>query len=135
LAIYSEGQEDVVRDPIGVTEDGALVFVSQVPENAQIYLLTGDPHSMMRAVRQSLERLRLPPDVTPQVCLTIECFTRTLSLGEHFSSELGVIAERLAKVAPGLGVEGILALGEIAGDGERALEIHNKTVVVDLIHG
>jgi hypothetical protein len=135
LAIYSEGQEYVVRDPLRLRDDGALLFVSQVPENAQIYIVDSNPQQMMQAIRAALQDIRLPPGQAARACLTFDCFTRTLYLGERFAEELAFINQGVAKLAPKLTSEGVIAVGEIAGDGERALEIHNKTVVVDLVHG
>ena len=47
LGITRKGYEDIVRDPISVTESGTLNCIDDVPENAAVYILKGEPDRLI----------------------------------------------------------------------------------------
>lgn len=55
--------------------------------------------------------------------------------GDDFNKELSAVAEKVSLKTGGIILEGVLALGEIAGDGERPLEFYNKTFVISIFYG
>lgn len=131
LCISKEGGEDVMRDPILLTDANELMVLSDVAENSVMYLAHGDQDSLIQAARQAVEDCRMPKDV--ERCFVSDCYSRALMLGDAFSKELEAVQQAMAKftdVTP----EGVLALGEIASNGDQNLEFFNKTFVVALIH-
>lgn len=131
LCLAKEGGEDVVRDPIRVTESGGIATLSDVPENCVLYLAHGDPERLIRAAREAVEACGAPDDV--DTCFVSDCYSRTFALGEGFGRELaeaGAALRRFTDATP----EGVLALGELAAAGRHRFELYNKTFVVALIH-
>lgn len=131
LSIGKEGGEDVMRDPMMVNSDDELVVLSDVPENAVMYLAHGDQESLIGAAQQAVEACGTPDDV--DACFIADCFSRALMLGEDFPRELAGISGALARFTE-VPAEGVLALGEIAANGRHSLEFFNKTMVLALGH-
>ena len=62
----------------------------------------------------------------------LDCYSRTLLMKEEFEHELEAAREALQAVHPTITMEGAIALGEIASNGERIPDLHNKTFAVGL---
>lgn len=131
LGIYMEGSEDIVRDPIARTEQGGLLFVSEIPENSQVYMMHSDAAGLLLAANAVAEQTLAPAGRRATYMFACDCYTRTLFLEHKFQDELDIIWGH-----PELNVtiEGVIALGEIAGDGETSLQIHNKSIVTGLLY-
>lgn len=128
-----EGHEDVVRDPIAVDEDGGLVCVGEVTNNAVLYLLKGCPDALIGSARQAA-RDALGSDGRPRLALVADCISRVLFLEDQFEDELIGISREFE--ACGLTPpDGMLTIGEISSYGEGLLELYNKTTVVTTLHG
>lgn len=134
FGITKEGQEDVVRDPVSAGEEGSLVCVGEVPENAVLNVLRGDRTSLVEAAGQAADDCCAGGRVRATGALLVDCVSRTIFLGEEFESELQAVSRRLRSVDPALEVEGILTLGEISSHGEGFVEFLNKTIVAALLH-
>ncbi|MEB3214417.1 MAG: FIST C-terminal domain-containing protein [Leptolyngbyaceae bacterium] len=130
FGIFKEGQEDIVRDPIVVNEDGELVCVGEVPENALLYILRGNKDSLIASARQAAAEATQGDASRLTDCLVVDCISRVLFLGEQFPEELTALKTQLAAVSQSTTVEGVLTLGEISSYGEGFLEFFNKTIVV-----
>lgn len=133
FGLLSEGGEDIVRDPIMASEEGALVCVGEVPENSVLNILKGKEDSLIEAsslaTESSLKDLHITKDAHP---LIVDCISRALFLGENFSKELrtvtkALLSRRLPKAI------GVLSLGEISSYGEGFLEFFNKTIVLGIL--
>lgn len=131
LCIGKEGGEDVIRDPIRVTDGEELVVLSDVMENSVMYLAHGNRVSLIEAARQAVEDCGKPQDVAR--CFVSDCYSRTQMLGEAFPKELETVCRAVARFTDAV-PEGVLAMGEIAANGEQILEFYNKTFVVALTH-
>lgn len=131
LCLGREGGEDVMRDPMGINAAGAVEVLSDVSENAVMYLAHGNRDSLVAAARQAVEECGSPDDVI--ACFISDCYSRALMLGDEFPRELAAVQQALAGFTS-LPAEGVLALGEIAANGRRNLEFYNKTFVVALAH-
>lgn len=132
LGVGKEGSEDVIRDPMGIDEsDQGIAFLSDMRENALMYLVHGDRHSLIAAAREAVAACGAPSGV--EACLVSDCFSRALMLGEAFPEELAAVGEELAHFT-GVRPQGVLALGEIATDGGQPIEFFNKTFVVAHTH-
>jgi hypothetical protein len=129
LSIGKEGGEDVIRDPISINAADELVVLSDVPENAAMYLSQGDASSLLQAAQQAVAECN-PADAVDN-CFIVECFSRALMLKDGFPRELEAVTAALQKFTD-VPAEGILALGEIASSGRTSLEFYNKTFVVRL---
>lgn len=134
FGIFREDEEDVVRDPVAIDELGSLVCLSDVPENSVLHVLHGEPDGLIDAARQAASECFDDPGRSGEQSLVFDCFSRALLLDEAFERELDAINQAMSAAQPGLVSTGVLAMGEIASDGVRQPEFHNKTVVVSRFH-
>jgi len=130
LCIAKEGSEDVIRDPMYITDADEVVVLSDVAENSVMYLAQGDRNSLIAAARQAIEDCGKPGEVGG--CFISDCYSRVLMLGDDFGHELAAAQEALKDIAD-IELEGVQALGEIAANGTQKLEFFNKTFVVGLL--
>lgn len=133
FGMFKEGQEDIVRDPIAVDENGALICVGEVPENSVVYILKGQNESLISSAKEAMKTSLSQTDKIPKNNLIIDCISRVLFLEEEFKKELEALDEELKLSTNNLPLVGILSLGEISSYGEGLLELFNKTTVVGLI--
>lgn len=133
LAMARAGQEDVIRDPVCETPTGGVQFLSDVPENSVLHLMTATPEAMLAAAFEGAERLAAR---TASGCvLMLDCGSRANSLGERYDEELTAVRRGLgAQLNAADGLQGALVLGEIASDGEGRIELYNKTLVLAAFH-
>ncbi|MBC2604534.1 FIST signal transduction protein [Pelagicoccus albus] len=130
FGISKLGTEKVVRDPIGVNEDGAIICVGEVPEHSLVYILTGEPDTLIEASGQALSLGCQAASSAGESrgCLLLDCISRYLFLGERFGEEFFQLAERSGMSQ----VVGALTLGEIANNRKDYLEFYNKTAVAGI---
>jgi hypothetical protein len=123
------GAEKIVRDPILVTPEGALVCIGEVPESAFIDILGGDVTSLVSAAGYalSLAQTAYCSQQKPSLTLFLDCVTRMLYLEENFTKELAAVQ------TPDIPLIGALTLGEIANSGFDYLEFHNKAAVIGIL--
>ena len=127
FGIPRDGAEDVVRDLVSVSADGALRCVAEVPENAVLHLLRGDRASLLKAAEWAAQTVRDASAKTPQATLLADCVSRVLFLEDAFDAELAALSRGMGEGAPDL--HGMLSLGEISSHGDGLLEFFNKTIV------
>ncbi|MFK7954189.1 MAG: FIST signal transduction protein [Ekhidna sp.] len=125
FGIYREGQEDIVRDPIAVEEDGTLVCVGKVEENTSLNILKGSNEEL---IKNASLAANLAAHENPKDTFVANCISRVLYLEEDFSKELKAIKSGLNMDEASL--EGILSIGEVSSDVNGYLEFFNKTTVV-----
>jgi hypothetical protein len=136
FGIFREDEEDVVRDPMALTEGGGLVCLSDVPENSVMHILHGEAEGLVAAAGQVAAECFSTAAAPAEQSLLFDCFSRALLLGDDFELELATIQAGMRQCGHADGVSlGVLALGEISSDGTRVPEFHNKTVVVARFHG
>ncbi|MEM1318611.1 MAG: FIST C-terminal domain-containing protein [Bacteroidota bacterium] len=130
FGIFKENQEDVVRDPIAVSDNGDLICVGEVPENTVLYILKGEPAALIdsarSAIRECVDAARYPIAHT----LVVDCISRTLFLEQEFSKELKAVNRFLQPTNDEAIPQGVLSLGEISSNGNGFLEFYNKTLVI-----
>lgn len=131
LCIAKEGSEDIMRDPMYITEADEVVVLSEVTVNSVMYLAHGDRNSLIEAARQAVEDCGAVADV--ECCFISDCYSRVLMLGDDFNRELDTVSNAVAAITD-VKLEGVQALGEIAANGTQKLEFLNKTFVVGLLH-
>lgn len=121
--------EYLIRDPLQVQEDGSIVFVATVPENAVVHMMHGDLDDLYAAARdaaqQALDALEGQP---PAAIIVFNCISRLLIMGEQAMVEVEHIRD---VVGPDVPLIGMFSFGEIAPPAESGLAVlHNKTVVL-----
>lgn len=128
FGIRKIGSEVIVRDPLFLTPEGALVCVGEVPEGAFVHVLRGEAARLIDAARAASELATAAFDRTrtPAFRFVIDCISRSLFLEDRFGEELAALDD-------GLPMVGALTLGEIANSGREFLEFYNKTAVVGLV--
>lgn len=132
FGIYKEGHEDLVRDPIMVDDEGALVCVGQIGKNASLNILKGAKENLLSSA-ETAANISFADDNFNDV-LIVDCISRMLYLEDDFNQELDKIQQRLHQSANNVSLEGVLSLGEIASNHEGYLEFYNKTIVVSSIY-
>ncbi len=134
FGLLKEGSEDLVRDAVRITDKGELVSLGDVPENAVLHILEGDPESLISAAAQAAADCDNVPMNSARQGMIFSCVSRPLFLGKAFAREMEAVQTRVAGIDPGIKLEGVLSLGEISSHGEGILELFNKTVVVGLLY-
>jgi hypothetical protein len=130
FALRKYDQEVVVRCAVAIGEGGTLVCVGEVPENAVLSILKGEPALLVEAAGRAAREAC--PEDTSQVthCLVADCVSRRTLLGSRFPEEIAAVAAGLGALGQACSPLGMLTLGEIASHGEGYLDYFNKTCVV-----
>lgn len=131
LSIGKQAAEDVVRDPFEINAADEILFLSDVPENSAIYISEGNKDTLIEAARQAVAECNTQRGVS--FCFISDCYSRALMLGVELETELGEIDKMLSQYTT-TPAQGVLALGEICGNGRTSLEFYNKTFVITLLH-
>lgn len=136
FGIFREKEDDIVRDPLAIGENGAIVCIGEVPTNTVLHVLKGRPEELLQAARKAMddcgEKTGLP--IRADGTFVVDCITRTLFLNEQFSDEMSIIRNGLVIETNEQEPFGILSLGEISSYGEGLLELFNKTIVIGALH-
>jgi hypothetical protein len=128
FGINKLSDEKVVRDPIAVTDEGALVCVGELVEGDFVDILSAKPAQLVAAAAETASRAYAQVGAAPpQMTLLIDCISRALFLRPQFHLELEAIWQVTPRQTP---LFGALVLGEIANSGAGYLEFYNKTTVV-----
>lgn len=142
LGLIREGREPVVRGPLRTDGSGSLECAAEVPPNAGITILRGDPDALIAAAGQVAHEslgaaLAAPAEIAPAAIrpLVVNCLSRSMFLRDRFTEELGAVSESASSLGIPNDVCGVLALGEVSGDGLGTVELLSGTVVVGALHG
>lgn len=132
FGIFRENADAIVRDPIGVNENGEVTCIGEVPANTVLHILKSTPKLLIEAASYAMKDClsEAGPDFIPDSTFVVDCITRPAALGDRFSEELDAIRSQLVVNDPEQEPYGILSLGEISSYGEGLLEFFNKTIVV-----
>ena len=122
--------EDIVRDPIMVTDEGALICVGEIPENSLIHILKGQPEDLISSAKLAAETSTDQNKNNLKFALIVDCISRTLFLEDHFKEEINSINSSFTQHGSSTITVGALTLGEISSIGDGYLEFLNKTVVI-----
>lgn len=121
--------ERIVRDPIMVSDDGAITCVGDVPEGSFVDLLHSDEAALIsaagRAKKLGIEAFGEGREIG--AAFFIDCISRVLFLEERFTEEIRAV---LSETYP---LVGACTIGEIANNGREYLEFYNKTSVVAVL--
>ena len=125
FGIYKEGKEDVVRDPIAIDENGAIVCVGGISQNVSLNILKGEDVKLIESAEQAAVEAASNDSIRD--LLVVDCISRVLYLNDRFKDELVVVQKQLNNQVE---LEGVLSIGEISSDKSGYLELYNKTIVV-----
>ena len=79
---------DVLRCPLGMTDDGALIMATEVPEGTGVRISFGDPETILQSVRHDGQNVA---NFQPQAIQTFSCAARKAFWGdENVSDETSV---------------------------------------------
>ncbi len=133
ICIEKSGAEDVVRDPIGLTDEGGVVCLSDVEEGAVMHLMHGAAEELKKAALEAV--MDCVNEHGFHDVLVCDCYSRVLLLGNRFKEELQAISDQVIRYNSEVKPQGVIALGEIASDGNHAVELYNKTFGICLFNG
>ena len=123
--------EAIVRDPITVGENGELICVGEVDNNAVLNILKGKNDSLVDSAKQAAnDVLNKTQDKQLKDTFVVDCISRILFLQDDFSRELDAITQPVQTRDNTLNVKGILSLGEISSKGNSPIYFYNKTMVL-----
>ncbi|MFN0035157.1 MAG: FIST signal transduction protein [Saprospiraceae bacterium] len=132
FGILREKEDDIVRDPLAIGENGAIICIGEVPTNTVLHVLKGSPEALLAAARKAVndcgEKTGLP--IRAEGTFVVDCVTRTLFLDKEFSKEMNLIRANLVVSMEEQEPFGVLSLGEISSYGDGLLELFNKTIVI-----
>jgi hypothetical protein len=132
FGILREKEDDIVRDPLAIGENGAIICIGEVPTNTVLHVLKGYPATLLEATQKAMSDStgnKLAP-VEASSTFIVDCITRTLFLNDEFATELNIVRNGLMIETAEQEPYGLLSLGEISSYGEGLLELFNKTIVI-----
>lgn len=134
FGIKRKGYEDIIRDPFSVNIDGSINCIDDIPENAAVYIMSGDNSKLIAAAKESCKEALSEVNGSPVNCLLIDCISRVLCLGDAFAKEIDEAAQTINEAHESLEVEGVLAMGEVSTFKDGRLEIFNKTFLTSILY-
>lgn len=119
--------EVVVRIPVALAEDGSLLCIGEVPENAVLVLLKAPAFDAGDCVEHLCRSLQAASgELRGRALLTFYCAGRRMHLGDAAAQELALLDRRSGAAVLG----GALSLGEIGSTRRRGYPMfHNATLV------
>lgn len=132
FGILREKEDDIVRDPLAIGDNGAIVCIGEVPPNTVLHVLKGRPESLLNAARKAIGECSENPGfpIEADGTFVVDCITRTLFLNEEFAQEMAIIRSGIVIKTDEQEPYGVLSLGEISSYGEGLLELFNKTIAI-----
>ncbi len=122
ISIVRYSGDNIVRDPISF-EKGKLILVTEVAINSIINILKGDKKSLMNAAREAAKEVL---DENTELAFVFSCITRKKFLEENFQEELDEIYMHIDSK----NMIGALTIGEIANNGNKYINLLNKSCVI-----
>jgi hypothetical protein len=117
--------EFIVRDPLGVHEDNAILMVSSVKENETVYIMKGDHKGLIDAATQNaINTISKDKNNTN---ILFDCISRVLYMGKDFSKEVSAISNEAPDETT---IYGVTSIGEITNSGFSSIKIFNKTNLI-----
>jgi hypothetical protein len=129
LAVFEDDDTNYyLRSPLSADmEEGSLMFVGDIPNNAKIQLTHANRDEVIDACKQTVDTsFENYPGEKPAVALCISCAARKQVLGTRVSEELAL----LKKNSPDIPIFGFYAYGEISPlNRNQPSRYHNETFV------
>lgn len=127
FGILRANGEVVVRIPVALDEDGALLCIGEVPENAMLVLLQAPAAQANNCVELLADKLHQENGpLTGVPLLTFYCAGRRMHFGSAAAQEIA----RLQQLTGSTGMAGALSLGEIGSTSRWGYPMfHNAAVI------
>ncbi len=133
LAFFRENDEYIIRDPFMVKNNGAIVCVGNVDENALTYIAKGEKQQLNEAAVQSAkESLQLAGSA--RHLIVYSCLSREHFLGSMLHTELKAIKDLYQQFPHSHDFSGALTLGAFGSMKTGYLEFFTKSVLTGAIH-
>lgn len=129
LGIKRADGDYIVRDPIALNDEGALICVGELSSGDHIDILTAQPEDLIASAGLLAQQAasELPANDALQGVMLVDCISRALFLQQDFQQELTAAQQPFGENST---MFGVLVLGEIANSGTGYLEFYNKTSVI-----
>ncbi|NCC49872.1 MAG: hypothetical protein EOM20_01525 [Spartobacteria bacterium] len=118
----------LIRDPIGLADDNALNFISEIPRHGVGNIMEGHLDELIDTAAE-ITREAVAPLKKPVVALLFDCISRFLLMQGDFNRELAAIQEELGEGVPMLGA---LTFGEVGSYVDVPM-LHNKTTTIAVL--
>lgn len=128
FGVHRSNGENLIRDPVGLTENQFIRFGAEIPSNSVLYLMKSEIDDMLLAGQDACEDV-ISRCQQPKFLFIADCISRTWILEDKFATELDNIASK-AKDIP---IFGVLSMGEIASANGALLDYHHKTIVISIL--
>ncbi len=115
IGMLKEREEEIVRDPVSVDKEGALICVGEVPSNSVIYIMRGRKEKLISAAEKVMKGGKSG--------LVFDCISRALFLQDSLKEEVKAVSKKVKKLA------GCFTIGEIASLRGFQPEFFNKTII------
>ena len=84
---------EVLRCPLGVNDEGALMMATEVPENSEVRIAYGDPETILRDIRRDGQKIA---HFQPEAIQTFSCAARRAFWGDENVSDETVLLNSIA---------------------------------------
>ncbi len=94
----------LLRAVAGTSEDGGLVFTSEIPGGTDVRITRGDRYGIYRSTEDTVNQVLADLNgAVPKLAIVISCISRRTMLGSRVARELDIIQEVLGKDVPLIG--------------------------------
>ena len=126
IGIEKLDDEMVVRDLLRCCNNELHLF-DPIQEGEYVKILNGDINSLLggASIARECALSELDEGMTQDSIFCIDCISRVLFMKESYSKELEIISKN-KKVC------GVMAIGEIANEGDSYLEVYNMTIALGI---
>ncbi|SEB82710.1 FIST C domain-containing protein [Tenacibaculum sp. MAR_2009_124] len=133
IGIIKDGVDHhIVRDPLTVENNNAIVCIGHIEENTMINIMKGENDALINAAKVATEEI-VSKAKNAKNAMVIDCITRVFKLKDDFKYELENVYKTIQEKYPDIQVNGALTLGEISSYGNGYIEFYNRTIVVGLL--
>ena len=125
IGIQPYDEDMLVRDPLKFV-DGALHFIGDIPEFSNIYVLSGEPETLLSYVENNLSHFDSEDSAQSSLSFIFSCIGRRFHMGAKSDDELKTLSKSLKS---GNTVIGTSSLGEIASNNAGLARLHSMSLV------
>lgn len=123
LGIIKFDEESLIRDPYSFDEDGSLTLATKIHPNAIFNILKGEKKVLIDTASKSSKMLS---ENIHDSLFIFECITRL----EFLRDDINIEIEQILKSSNTKYINGVFTLGEVGNNGNRHIDILNKSSVL-----
>lgn len=125
----------LIRDPLTVRDDGAIVCAAEVPQGVEIQLMLGNQDEAIRVAEDAaLDACSYLPEKKPEAVIMFSCISRYKLLGAQTDAEITAVQKIIGKDTPLIGFytygEQAPHSGEICAIDACNTVFHNGSIVM-----